>query len=121
VTFSIAIFQIGINLQNLEKQSHHTLIQHVVSPQGSVLDPLLFLLYINDLPQASAFQTVLFADDTCLFSKSNCMSALQAAVNGEIKQVDEWLVSDKLTLNCSETKIMVLTYLNKVCRFVVNK
>ena len=49
------------------------------------------------------------------------MSALQAAVNGEIKQVDEWLVSDKLTLNCSETKIMVLTYLNKVCRFVVNK
>ena len=78
-------------------------------PQGSILGPLVFLLYTNDLRQASAFQTVLFADDTCLFSKSNCMSTTQVAVSGEIKHVDDWLISNKLTLNCSETKLMVLT------------
>jgi len=77
-------------------------------PQGSILGPLLFLLYINELPQASAFQTVLFADDTCLSKISNCMRTLQAAVNGEIKHVDDWLISNKLTLNCSKAKFMDL-------------
>jgi len=90
------------------------------SPQGLILGPLLVLLYMNDLPQASAFQTVLFADDTCLFFKSNCMSTLQAAVNGEIKHVDDWLISNKLTLNCSKTKFMVPTKSHKLQKFKIN-
>ena len=89
-------------------------------PQGSILDPLLFLLYINDLPQASAFQPVLFADDTCLFSKSNCMRTVQAAVNGKIKHVNDWLISNKLTLNCSKTKFVVLTRSHELQKIKIN-
>ena len=89
-------------------------------PQGSILGPPLFLLYINDLPQASAFQTVLFADNTCLFYKSKCMSTLQAAVNGEIKHANDWLMSNKLTLNCSKTKCMVLTRTHELQKIKIN-
>ena len=90
------------------------------APQGSILGPLLFLLYINHLPQAFAFQNVSFADDTCLFFKSNCMNTLQAAVNGEIKHVDDWLISNKLTLNCSKTKFMVLTRSHELQKIKIN-
>jgi len=48
------------------------------------------------------------------------MSTLQAAVNGEIKQVDDWLISNKLTLNCSKTKFMVLTWSHELQKIKVN-
>ena len=90
--------------------THFHLDPTLISMGAAGWEQLFYVLHhINDLPQASAFQTALFADDTCLFLKSNCMSTLQAAVNGEVKHVDDWLISNKLTLNCSKTKFMVLT------------
>ena len=76
-------------------------------PQGSVLGPLLFLLYINDLPQATNFFTSLFADDTGLLLSSSDPNRLMKIANFELEKAKEWFQANKLTLNVSKTKYIV--------------
>ena len=72
-------------------------------PQGSCLGPLLFLLYINDLPLASEFDTTLYADDTALMLSDRDLNLLKYKANNELKKVDLWLLMNKLFLNYSKT------------------
>lgn len=81
-------------------------------PQESILGPLLFLIYINDLPAASSFYIKLFADDTFLCLQSKNISCLEEEVNTELQKVSSWLNANKLTLNVSKSKFM-LTLRNK--------
>ena len=76
-------------------------------PQGSNLGPLLFLMYINDLPKSTCFITTLFADDTYLSLSSSSLIRLKTQLNNEINKVDKWLRSNKLSLNYKKSSYLV--------------
>ena len=76
-------------------------------PQGSTLGPLLFLIYVNDMPKASKFNTRLLADDTVLTLSDVCEKKLSKQINSEIDKIDQWMKLNKLSLNYTKTKFML--------------
>ena len=87
-------------------KSNEQVITHGV-PQGSVLGPILFLLYINDFPQATNLFSSLFADDTLLTKSMSDVKNLYDYANNELIKVSDWFKSNKLSLNVSKTKFMI--------------
>ena len=77
-------------------------------PQGSVLGPLLFLLYINDLNLAIKYCKVYhFADDTNLLYTNNSIKKLNKMLNKDLKNLTNWLNANKISLNVNKTEIIL--------------
>ena len=77
-------------------------------PQGSVLGPLLFLMFINDLPNVSKHLTFyLFADDTNIYFESSYLSYIQRIVKRELHNVRKWLEANRLVLNINTINFVI--------------
>ena len=92
---------------NNVKSEWHTVKCRV--SQGSTLGPLLFLMYINDLHQATKLNVKLFADDTVLSLSNKSPNSLQFDINSELLKVENWMRINKLTINYKKTNYMIPT------------
>ena len=84
-------------------------------PKGSILDPLLFFIYINDLSTVSeACLLILFADDTNIFITSKNIDLMCQQLNDDLEKIQEWLCCNKLSLNVVKTHYMIFSPRNKI-------
>ena len=83
-------------------------------PQGSVLGPLFFALYINDIHHAVGTEYVrLFVDDTALFMSHPDLTALIANIKSKFEDIFKWCISNKLTINAEKTNFVLFHTFNK--------
>ena len=84
-------------------------------PQGSVLGPLLFLIYINDLNNAITFSYIRhFADDTNILYKNKSLRKINQRINYDLKNIVNWLRANRIALNTSKTEIVIFRTPNQV-------
>ena len=76
-------------------------------PQGSILGPLLFLIFINDIVNSCAMSVALFADDAVFIAEDKTVKSLEKNINLNAKHIFNWLTANKLTLNFGKTKYMI--------------
>ena len=82
-------------------------------PQGSILGPLLFLLYINDTPQAVKCELLLYADDTYLIFQHSDINEIEIHLNKNFSSICVWFVNNKLSIHFDEDKTKLILFSSK--------
>lgn len=78
-------------------------------PQGSILGPLLFLIYMNDLSGSTSSSVKLFADDACIIVDNKNINNLENIMNRELENVNNWMKVNKLSINYNKTNYIIFT------------
>ena len=73
-------------------------------PQGSILGPLLFLIYINDMPAAVKCKLLLYADDSALLVSGSDVSEIEKTLGNELDSVSKWLIDNRLSIHLGKTE-----------------
>ena len=101
--------------QYVSYNSHESQLEDIVCgvPQGSILGPLLFILYVNDITYTSnVLDFILFDDDTTiLYSHENIESKIDV-LNVELKEVSNWFKTNKLSVNANKTNYIIIRYVS---------
>ncbi len=100
---------------NFKGQKSDTLTVLYGVPQGSVLGPLLFILYSNDLPESLKYsKTVLFADDTTVYYCGTNITSVYDNMNSDLNQLSDWFRANQLSVNATKTKFIVFAKHSKM-------
>ena len=85
-------------------------------PQGSILGPLLFLIYVNDMSQAAKCDLFLYADDTCLVCQHKDINKIENQLNEDFSNICDWFVDNKLSIHFGEDKTKSILFASKFKR-----
>ena len=82
-------------------------------PQGSILGPLLFLIYVNDMKQAVSSDLLLYADDTCLIFQHKHVTEIEKHLNNDFSNLCEWFLDNKLSIHFGQDKTKSILFGSK--------
>ena len=83
-------------------------------PQGSILDPLLFLIYVYDMPMAVKCSLFLYAEDTCLVFQSKNVKEIKKQLNEDFANICDWFVDSKLGIHFGKDKTKSILFASKL-------
>ena len=82
-------------------------------PQGSILGPLLFLIYINDMSQSVNSELYLYADDSCILFQNKNIKSINDQLNLDFSSICDWFVDNKLSIHFGEDKTKCILFTSK--------
>jgi hypothetical protein len=109
--------------QFVEFDNNKSIVQKIECgvPQGSVLGPLLYLIYVNDIANSTSGNILSFADDTSLYLSDSNLDSLFANANVEVNKLFDWFCANRLSLNPTKTKFLVLRTTNNPSNTIEQK